>query len=109
MPVSDGIFPDMLIRLGPIAMTYDLIEGSRRRRQFGDATLLLTTFALVLSLAVAITTVSIGIARADTLGAIADVGGGRFALLFVLSLIIAGGCGLAAALLRDDEHPLPRD
>jgi hypothetical protein len=99
------MFPVMLIRPGRIAMTQDLIERSPRRRQPGDATLLLTTFALVLSLAVAITTVSIGIARAETLGPIADVGGGRFALVLFLSLMIAGACGLAAVMVRDSEAP----
>jgi hypothetical protein len=97
------MFMNMLIRRGRIAMTHDLIERSGRRRQPGDVTLLLTTCALVLSLAVAITTVSIGIARAETLGAIANVGGGRFALVFFLSLMIAGACGLAAVLVRDGE------
>ena len=36
-------------------MTKDLIERSRRRRQPGDVPLILTTVALMLSLAVAIT------------------------------------------------------
>ena len=48
-------------------MTKDLIERSRRQRQPGDATLLLTTVALMLSLVVALTAVSIGIARAGSL------------------------------------------
>ena len=47
-------------------MTRELIERSRRRRGIADVSLIVTTIALVVSLVVAATAVSIGIARADT-------------------------------------------
>jgi hypothetical protein len=48
-------------------MTKELIEHSRKRREFTDMALIVTTVTLVVSLAIAFTVVSIGIARADTL------------------------------------------
>jgi hypothetical protein len=48
-------------------MTTQSICQSEKRRAFADVALLATTIGLVLSLAVAITTVSIGIARAAAL------------------------------------------
>ncbi len=51
-------------------MTTHCIAQSHNRRAFADVALLTTTVGLVLSLVVAITTVSIGIARADTVNAI---------------------------------------
>ncbi|MEW6449246.1 MAG: hypothetical protein AB1490_01250 [Pseudomonadota bacterium] len=48
-------------------MTTQPICESERRRAFAGVALLATTIGLVLSLAVAITTVSIGIARAAAL------------------------------------------
>lgn len=54
-------------------MSTDLIRQPHNRRAFADAALAAITLGLVLSLAVAITTVSIGIARADAFGAVAGV------------------------------------
>ena len=48
-------------------MTKESIEHSRKRREFTDMALIVTTVTLVISLAIAFTVVSIGIARADTL------------------------------------------
>ena len=48
-------------------MTKELIEHSRKRREFTNMALIVTTVTLVVSLAIAFTVVSIGIARADTL------------------------------------------
>jgi len=48
-------------------MTKELIEHSRKRREFTDMALTVTTVTLVVSLVIAFTVVSIGIARADTL------------------------------------------
>ena len=45
-------------------MTKDLIERSRKRHEFADLALIVTTITLVVSLAIAATAVSIGIARA---------------------------------------------
>jgi len=62
-------------------MTKELIEHSRKRREFTDMALIVTTVTLVVSLAIAFTVVSIGIARADTLVPIADGGQEIFAAL----------------------------
>jgi hypothetical protein len=90
-------------------MTRQLIERSRGRREFADTALLVTTAALSVSLVIAITAVSIGIARADALGQFADSGGGRWALAVFLGLVIAGMGGLTAAMVREKEPPLRRD
>ena len=58
-------------------MTRELIERSRRRRGIADVSLIVTAIALVASLVVAATAVSIGIARADALGQVAADGGAR--------------------------------
>ncbi|HEY5597253.1 MAG TPA: hypothetical protein VIK47_00485 [Kiloniellales bacterium] len=90
-------------------MTKELIERSRKRHEFTNAALIVTTITLVVSLVIAVTAVSIGIARADTLVPLADSGGGRFALAVLVALVIAGVGGLTAAMARDESHPPPRD
>ena len=90
-------------------MTNDLIERSRRRPALADPALIVTTVTLVVSLVVAATAVSIGIARADTLAPIAGSGGGRLALAVFLGLVIAGMGGLTAAMVHDGERPPRRD
>jgi hypothetical protein len=52
-------------------MTQDLIERSRQRRAGAEFALVAITLALAVSLAIAATVVSIGIARADMLGPLA--------------------------------------
>ena len=89
-------------------MTKELIERSRKRHEFTDAALLVTTITLVVSLVIAVTAVSIGIARADTLVPIADSGGGRLALAVLVALVIACMGGFTAAMVRDETHPPPR-
>ena len=90
-------------------MTHELLEGSRRGRAFADVALIVTTIALMLSLVVAVSAVSIGMARAGTLGGIAESGGGRFALAGFLTLAVAGMGGFSALIVRDDESTLRRD
>jgi ABC-type antimicrobial peptide transport system ATPase subunit len=90
-------------------MTRELIERSRRRHGFADAALIVTTVALVVSLVIAVTVVSIGIARADTLVPIAESGSGRFALAILLALVIAGMGGLTAAMVGDGKVAPRRD
>ena len=51
-------------------LTQELIERSRRRRAGTDFALVVITLALAVLLAIAATVVSIGIARADTFGAV---------------------------------------
>jgi hypothetical protein len=90
-------------------MTKELSERSRKRHEFADVALLVTTVTLVVSIVIAATVVSIGIARADTLVPIADSNGGRFALALLLGLVIAGTGGLTAAMVRDGRYPPRRD
>jgi hypothetical protein len=86
-------------------MTQDLIERSLKRSAFADVALVVTAAALVVSLFVAATAVSIGLARADTLGPIADSGSARFALASFLGLVLAGMGGLTAFVIRDETQP----
>jgi len=90
-------------------MTKELIERAGKRHAFADVPLLMLTAALVCSLAVAFTAVSIGIARADTLVPFGGSGGGRLALAMLVGLIIAGMGGLTAALVHNDKFPPRRD
>lgn len=90
-------------------MTKELIERSRKRPEFADVTLIVTTLALVVSLVIAGTVVSIGIARADTLVPFSGGGNGRMALAALLGLVIAGMGGLTAAMMRSDARPARRD
>jgi hypothetical protein len=81
-------------------MTQDLIDRSRRRHTLTDTALLVLIIALAIALIVAAVVVSIGVARAGTLGAIA---GNRLAFALCGTLIVAGAGSLAAALMRSGE------
>jgi len=89
-------------------MTKELIERSSRRRAFVDVVFLVTTGALVLSLVVAFTAVSIGIARAGTLAPFGDIEGGRLTLAAMLGFGIAGMGGLTAAVTGNEKFPTRR-
>ena len=89
-------------------MTKELIERSRRRHAFADVPLIVLTAALVFSLVVAFTAVSIGIARADTLVPFGS-GSGRIALAMLVGVVIAGMGGLTAALVHNGKFPPRRD
>jgi hypothetical protein len=103
------MFMNKVIRTQGTAMTKELIEHSRKRHEFADGALIITTVTLVVSLVIAATAVSIGIARADTLGPMAESGSGRFALTVFLGLVIAGMGGLTAAMLRERPSPSRRN
>jgi hypothetical protein len=82
-PASAAISVNRAIRIpNEIEMlTKDSIDLSRKRRKFADEALLATTtVALMVSLVIAATVVSIGMARAETLGPVAGNGSGRLAL-----------------------------
>ncbi|HZP78757.1 MAG TPA: hypothetical protein VFB45_21650 [Pseudolabrys sp.] len=64
---------------------------------------LLATLGLAAGTAIAATVVSIGIARADTIGGIVDNDVGMFALALLLGLIFVGMGGITALML-----PTPR-
>lgn len=65
---------------------------------------LITTLALVLSIAVAATAVSIGIARADALTLSPGGREGTFAVAIFLGLLIAGMGVIVAAVTRPSAH-----
>ena len=90
-------------------MTKELIERSRRRHAFADVPLIVLAATLVLSLAIALTAVSIGIARADTLAPFGGGGSARLALAMLAGVVIAGMGGLTAALVHNDKFPPRRD
>jgi hypothetical protein len=92
-----------------MAMTKELIERLRKRHAFADVPLIALAATLVVSLVIAFTAVSIGIARADTLVPFGGSGGGRLALAMLVGLIIAGMGGLTAALVHNDKFPPRRD
>jgi hypothetical protein len=64
---------------------------------------LVTTAALALSTAVAVTAVSIGIARADVIGAVAKGDGAPLAIVVLMTLLFSGMCGLTALMARDSR------
>ncbi|MCX7311635.1 MAG: hypothetical protein WCG92_13860 [Hyphomicrobiales bacterium] len=90
-------------------MTKELIERSQKRHAFANLPLIVLTLALVFSLVVAFSAVSIGIARADTLMPFGGSGNGRLALAILVGVAIAGVGGLTAALVANDKFPPRRD
>ena len=90
-------------------MTRELIERSRRRHAFADVTLFVLAATLVLSLVIALTAVSVGIARADTLVPFGDGGSGRLALAMIVGIAIAGMGGITAAFVPNDKVRPRRD
>ena len=90
-------------------MTKELIERSRRRHTFADVPLFVLAATLVLSLVIAFTAVSIGIARADTLVPFGGGGSGRLALAMIVGVAIAGMGGLTAAFVHNDKVPPRQD
>jgi len=90
-------------------MTKKLIDRSRQRHAFAEVPLIVLAVSLVLSLVVAFTAVSIGIARADTLVPFGGGGSGRLALAMLVGVVIAGLGGLTAALVHNDTFPSRRD
>ena len=62
---------------------------------------LIATAALALSTLVAVTAVSIGIARADVLGAHADTGSATLAIAIFIGLLLSGMGGLTALMAED--------
>jgi hypothetical protein len=65
---------------------------------------LITTGALALSTLVAVTAVSIGIARADVPGALANADGAAFAIAVLLGSLLSGMGGLAAVIAEDRKR-----
>jgi hypothetical protein len=59
---------------------------------------LITTAALALSTAVAVTAVSIGIARADVVGSMAKGNGAPFAVALLIALLLSAAGALTASM-----------
>jgi hypothetical protein len=59
---------------------------------------LVTTAALALSTAVAVTAVSIGIARADVVGSVAKGNGAPFAVALLIALLLSAAGALTASM-----------
>jgi hypothetical protein len=70
--------------------------GARPQIGRGLAVEVIATAGLAISLVIAMTAVSIGIARAETFGAIAERDGASLALALFLGLLFAGMGGLTA-------------
>lgn len=90
-------------------MTQELIERSRQRHAFAGLPVILITLSLAVSLVVAATAVSIGIARADALMPAAGGGNGRLLCVLFVGFVIAGMGGLAAVAMQDEVSPQRRD
>jgi hypothetical protein len=65
---------------------------------------LVTTAALALSTAVAVTAVSIGIARADVIGAVTKGDGAPFAIALLIGLLLSTMGGLTALVAGDPQR-----
>ena len=89
-------------------MTQELIERSRQRVAFAGLPVILITLSLAMSIVIAATAVSIGIARADTLMPAAGSSGRLMFVLFV-AFIIASMGGLTAAVVKNKVRPQRRD
>jgi hypothetical protein len=65
---------------------------------------LITTAALALSTAVAVTAVSIGMARADVIGAVAKGDSAPFAIALLIGLLLSAMGGLTALVASDPQR-----
>jgi hypothetical protein len=65
---------------------------------------LITTAALALSTAVAVTAVSIGIARADVIGTVAKGDSAPFAIALFIGLLLSAMGGLTALVATDQRQ-----
>lgn len=83
-------------------------ERPRQRSALAELPLIALTVALLFSLVVAFSAVSVGIARADTLMPFGGSGNGRLALATLVGLTIAAVAGLTAVLVRGGDIS-PRD
>ena len=90
-------------------MTKELVERSGTHHAFADVPLIVLTVSLLVSLVIAFSAVSVGIARADTLMPFGGSGSGRLVLAMLVGFVIAGVGGLTAALVRNDKFSIRRN
>jgi uncharacterized membrane protein len=107
-PALRRMFARKMIRNPDQDMIKDSLERARKRRGFAELATVVTTVALLVSLVVAATVVSIGIARADTLAPVSGSGTSRFAMGVLLALVIAAMGGLTAVMTPDHKAPRRR-
>jgi hypothetical protein len=93
-------------------MSHDLIDRAGfghqariRTAQQRTVLALIASVVLALSTAVAAMIVSVGMARADVLRAVADADNGPFAVALFLGLMLAGMGGLTAIVTRNERKP----
>jgi hypothetical protein len=77
------------------------LGGERRTAVFAE---LLATLALAISIVVAATAVSIGVARADVATNVIDNEGGLFAIALLLGVLFIGMGGLTVLSLPHPRH-----
>ena len=90
-------------------MTQELIERSRQRHAFVGLPVILITLSLAVSLMIAATAVSIGIARADTLMPATGGGTGRLLVALFVGFVIASMGGLTAVMVKHEVSPQRHD
>jgi hypothetical protein len=85
--------------------TKELISKEFARKHKNVACVeLITTAALALSTAVAVTAVSIGIARADVIGSVAKGDSAPFAIALFIGLLLSAMGGLTALVATDQRR-----
>jgi hypothetical protein len=77
----------------------ELREARLRKRRSIALVELITTASLALSTAVAVTAVSLGIARADVLGSVVKGYGAPFAIALIVGLLLSAMGGLTAIVV----------
>ena len=86
-------------------MTQELLERSRERHALAGLPVILITLSLVVSLMIAATAVSFGIARADSLMPSANGGSMWLVLALFVGCVLASMGGLTAVVVKSDGRP----
>jgi len=86
-------------------MTQELLERSRERHALAGLPVIIITLSLVVSLMIAATAVSIGIARADSLMPSANGSSTWLVLALFVGFVLAGMGGLTAVVVKSDGRP----
>lgn len=98
--MSEDMSHDLTDRAG-----FDHQTRHQRTAQQRTVLALIASVALALSTAVAVTAVSIGMARAGALRSVADGDNAPFAVAVFLGLVLAGMGGLTAVVTRNERKP----
>jgi len=95
-------FAEMTGLTGHVGFASPVTDKKFSKRRAGIE--LLATIALAVSLAVAATAVSIGVARAQALGAVTRHDGTAMAIGLCLAAVMIGTAGLTAVVSRGTRH-----